>query len=681
MVGNRVTISIRPGTNPSPDATALETLHWTATDKVYFEGNKLRSLPGWVSVALAGCDAIRGAARSIHSYRTDKDHYLIGTSHALYTYEGGANYNITPLLTATTAIANSIATDYTTLGTDPIATTDGSATVTITSTAHKLRASDNITISGVSGAINGIPDTEFNAAHIVRSITTNTFTISLSTAATSTGSGGGSSVVVASSILRITAVAHGLVECDRVLIAAAATTGGVPDTEINAEHLIRYIDVDTFDIEASTKATSAVTGGGGASTTYQKPLPSGEIDFSRGLGYGGGLYGVGLYGVPKTFVAAFSYPRIWSGGEFGSDFILTPGDQKNVYIWEDDTSEAPTILTNAPTAVNWVFVSNNIVVTLGASGVGNRIKSSDIGDATIWSISAASYAYEDDVEGAGTFISQAKSRGTNLLFTQNSVYTFSFVDKPDIWETLPLIGSDGLIAPKARISVEESVFWMGQGDFWWFDGASVKPIPNNTCRDYIYKNLNATGVWKTFVSHDPIRKQITFHFPLGAQTEPDSYMIFKYDEQHCTLGTISRTAAEERVLDIGARYLVNARTSAADGVLYQHDIGDNDDTSAMNAYAVSNYAMIGEGDSTMEIMEIIPDSTQEGSVVFTIYTKDYAQSSDTFTYGPYTITPTTTFIDPQAAGRQRQYRIEKTAVDTSFSIGKWIEKIQEGPPL
>ncbi len=676
MAGNRVEIVVQPGTNPTPDATELETLHYTATDGVYFNDGKLWSLPGYISAEFSNGQVLRGAARTIVSYRSTINHYLVGTHSRFYTYENGALYNITPLLTATTAIANSIDTDYVTLANNPIATVITSKTVTITSAAHKLVAADSVTISGVSGNVGGIPDAEINTTHIVRSVTTNTYTITVATtAATSTASGGGASVISRTAILRVTAASHGMANGDRVLIASAATMGGIADTQINAQHIIRNIAAGTFDIVVTTKATSAVTAGGGASTTYSKQIVAGEINFSAGFGYGGGLYGVGLYGVGKTFTSVFKYPRIWSGGVYGDDFIGTAGGQTGVYIWENATATAPTALTNAPTAVNWVFIAGNIVVTLGQGGVGNRIKASDAGDATIWSASAASYAYSDDIEGAGTFISQASSKGINLLYTENEVYTFEFKDKPDIWETRLLFSSDGLIAPNARIELEEGVAWMGQGDFRIYDGASVSSIPNNTCRDYIYENLNYEATWKSFCRHDPVRKQVFFYFPLGAATEPDSYMIWNYKEGHCTLGTEDMTAAEQNVLQIQSPYTAYSISTSVDGSIYRRDIGDNADGAALTSYAETNYAMIGNGDFTMEITEITPDSTQTGSIDMTIYTKEYAQSTEEQTYSLDAITTTTEFMDTRAAGRQRKYRIEKNAVGERFSIGKWFETI------
>lgn len=84
-----------------------------------------------------------------------------------------------------------------TLGTDPLATVNTSATVTVTDiSAHGAGVGDTVTLSGVPGAVNGIPAAELNASHTIVSVPTDTtFTITVSTSATSTGSGGGSAVV------------------------------------------------------------------------------------------------------------------------------------------------------------------------------------------------------------------------------------------------------------------------------------------------------------------------------------------------------------------------------------------------------------------------------------------------------------------------------------------------------
>lgn len=83
-----------------------------------------------------------------------------------------------------------------TLTTDPVATTNTSNTLTITDTGgHGAGPGDTVTLSG-SSAVNGVPADEINTSHTILTTPTNTtFTIQVSTSATSTGVGGGSSVV------------------------------------------------------------------------------------------------------------------------------------------------------------------------------------------------------------------------------------------------------------------------------------------------------------------------------------------------------------------------------------------------------------------------------------------------------------------------------------------------------
>lgn len=681
-LGQTIAVRVAPGTTPNPDYTQLESLRYVDTDNVHFpwEG-RLRSIPGWRCITLSGDGdtSFLGASRAMYSYESgNKERLIIGTSNRLYVYVDNTLHNITPVKTATTAIANSITNDYIALGTDPIAVTNGSRSVTITSASHKLGAGDNVTISGVSGSIGGVPDTDINTTHLVRSVDTNSFTIRVSTSATSDVSGGGASVVQSSAVLRIAATAHGMVDGDRTKILGATTVGGVPASEINAEHIIRNVDTDSFDIVSTTAATSSVSSGGGASTTYQKPMDSGYIDAAKGFGYGGGRYGVGRYGVGKAFVnISRRFPRIWSIAQFGNDVLMCAGNGSEVYIWDGDTSAAPTILTNAPTTVDWVYVSNNAVHTL----YGRKIKTSDVGDATVWNPSAATLAYEDDVEAIGRFLSQAKSRNTNLLFTENEVLSFEYVSLPDFYDLGDGFKSDGLIAAKARIEVEEAVYWMGNRDFYMFDGGSFRKLENNTCRDYIFQNLNEAQKSKCFCRPDVKHNQIWWFFPTGTSNEPNEYVIYNYIDNHWTLGKMERTAAEEPYVIGSYPRMSYGASDTIVGAIYEHDYGHDNDGSPMTAYAVTNYAEIAQGDSTFEITSIIPDSSQSGNIDLEVYTKLWPQDSDENVSTAYAIDATTKKVDMRKVGRQRKYKISKDGLGEFFNIGAWKEVVKAGSRL
>lgn len=682
QLGNRFEIVVQPGTNPEPDSTEASTLFYTATSRVRFRNGKLRSIGGWASTTFANSQTILGYARTLYSYRVTKDRLIIGTNTRLYSFQDGNLYNITPVKTGTVAIANSLATNYTTLGSNPFTTVNGSKTVTVTHTAHKLQAGDSITYSGVGSALNGIPAAEFNTTLIVRSVVNaNSYTIMVSTtAATSSGSGGGGSVIEKTAIITVTASSHGLLNGDRVKIAAAASTGGIPNTEINAEQIIRNVATNTFDIVLTTKATSSVSGGGGASTTYQKPIDNGAADFSLGLGYGGGLYGVGLYGTAKTFASAYTYPRIWSVERFGNDLILCAGGGTGVVIWQNATATAPAALSGAPTSANWIFVTHNAVAVLGAGGVENNITISDIGDATNWTPSPDSFAFTSDIEGIGALISQAKSRNIDLLFTENEVFILRYVDFPNIWDIEDLLASDGIIAPRARIEIEDAIFWMGQDDFYLFDGTSISSVPNNTLKKYIYENLNWQQRWKIFCYPNTQWDEVSWFFPTGTNTEPNQYATYNYKEKHWTLGILSRTAAEEPYHLSQNPYLIQAASTSVAGKLYRHEYGTDDDGSPLDWYAETNYAQADQGDLTMNIVEIIPDGTQVGSEEVTIYTKLFPQATTERTFGPYTIDPTTTRVSVRAHGRQRKYRFEQDATGSEFIEGRYYEVLLKGTP-
>ena len=80
------------------------------------------------------------------------------------------------------------------------------------------------------------------------------------------------------------------------------------------------------------------------------------------------------------------------------------GDGQKIYIWDGDTDVAPTVLTNAPTDCNYVFVYNNAVVAL----CGNRVDISKVGDATVWTPASDNNAYTVDIERTQRIIAGGK---------------------------------------------------------------------------------------------------------------------------------------------------------------------------------------------------------------------------------------------------------------------------------
>jgi hypothetical protein len=92
-----------------------------------------------------------------------------------------------------------------------------------------------------------------------------------------------------SNVITIDYANYGGVTGDFVTISGATAVGGIPATELNAEHQITYVDLDTFTFTVTSNATSTATGGG-TSITMAFQVNTGLDVFIRGTGWGAGTW-------------------------------------------------------------------------------------------------------------------------------------------------------------------------------------------------------------------------------------------------------------------------------------------------------------------------------------------------------------------------------------------------------
>ena len=672
-------IVINPGVQPSTDRTSFATTHWTFSDKVRFRNGFPQKIGGWFSVLYDYGVWPNGICRTVYGAVINNNSLtLLGTHTDLYSLIGSRLTNITPILVATTAIANALETDYSTLANNPITTVSGSSTVTVADTnASKYARGDSITIAG-SSAVGGIGAASINKVQVIRSVGTNTFTINTGTNATSSVTGGGASVVVKTGLITITDASHGQSDGDRVKITLAATTGGVTAAQINLEFIIRNKTTNTFDVMTGGVATSHVTGGGGAATLYQKQIPAGNKDESFGYGYGCGLYGVGLYGTALISTSGKSFPRIWSVDRFADSVIMTPGNQGGLYSWSGSSITAPALIANAPAAINYSFVSDNIVVTFGAGNVNNHIFASDQRDPTMWVSSETNQVYENYLEGAGRLKSHLSVSGVNLIFTDNQTYLFSYIGLPNIWSISLLSGEIGMISPRAGCVVKGVAYWMGQKNWYKWAGANIEIIPANTqpystIHQYVFNNLFQAQKSKCFCWYNEQFDEIWWHYPSAGSIECDKIARFNVSDLTWCPDTMDRTAAEYPIM-----VLANPRAIDKYGILYNHEVGCNADGQAMAFTLTSNQKTNGK--NNVLLSGFVPDSIQVGDLTVGISTVRYPQSDTKVFDSTYTVTPTSEQIPIQIGGRLWTYTITGEVIDQNWICGAWSDFLQESAP-
>jgi len=663
----KIPIQVDATFTPEDDNTSFASTGYISMDKIRIFDGVPETLGGYTSVSFDNSATVSGVCRFLYSQLiANKGWLLIGTHQKLYSNLGTELTNITPLVAATTALgANPVTTYFPTLGSNPLTTVSSSTTVTVSQTAHRFEEGDTITMAGVPGAVNGIPVGELNKAHIIRSTDTNSYTIIVSTSASSSGTGGGGAVTIASGLVTIAHTSHGNSDGDRVKIGGATATGGITAAQINIEHIIRNSSTNEYDVMTAGTSTSGATGGG-AGVTVQYEISDGQQDASTGVGYGAGQYGSGQYGSALQSSSLNVLPRIWSGGPYGAATILTPGGQTGVYRWDADPSTAPTLVTNAPTAVNYVFTDREFIITLGASATTNRVKTSDRGQSTVWTATAQNQAFEDDVESAGTFKSHATIRGVNYLFTDTEVYAMRYRGRPIVWDIkrrLPV----GIIAQNARVVVEEICYFMSQNNFYEYDGSTLRPLLTDKVRAYVFDNINRVQQSKCFAEYRENFSEVIFRWPSSTATEPDRYLRYNIRTASIAAGTKARTAAEQPAPLNPA----NPRMIDSGGTVYLHESGDNTDSWHLE----TNYGFAG--DSAAAIHGVIPDSIQTGDVSFVCKVKDFPQTAtaDIRTAVTLTVTSTTEeshFDETIMRGSLRNYRLSGSA---QWRAGGWQELV------
>ena len=438
-----------------------------------------------------------------------------------------------------------------------------------------------------------------------------------------------------SSVITATDSTHGAVEGDFVTISGAVSLGGlVTATVLNQEYQIVSVpNVDTYTITAKNTSGATVTanasdsgnGGSGVDGAYQ--LNSGLNTGVGGNGWGAGTWGRGTWGSGTTTNVLTSL-RIWTHDNFGEDLLLNPRDGA-IYYWDkSDGLTARAVEVNTTNFVNaleppifakQVLVSDvdRHVIAFGTNPVFGieqdplLIRFSDQESLTDWSPTATNTAGDLRIGSGSEFITAVETKREIVVITDSSVHSMQFIGAPFTFGIQPIASNTTIMGPNAAVAVEDAVFWMGRQNFYLYDG-QTKQLPCTVKErvffdfDYNQKDKVYASVISEFTEIIWFYASETNSLANGGTGENDRYVIFNYGENSWYYGNLGRSA----FLDRGVR---DFPIGAADNYLYNHELGYNDDGSAMSSRIESSPIEIGEGDQFTFIRRIIPDFTFNGS--------------------------------------------------------------------
>ena len=483
-----------------------------------------------------------------------------------------------------------------------------------------------------------------------------------------------------SSTITATDNLHGAVTGDFVTLAGAVSLGGVVTAAVlNQEYQIASVpSVNTYTFVAKDTAGDTVTanssdtgnGGSGVDGAYQ--ISVGLDSYVPSAGWGSGTWGSGTFG-STTALTAIGQLRLWTHDNFGENLIINPRGG-GIYRWVENngTSTRALDLSGLATAnlvptLGLQVITSEIdrhLIVLGADPISGSARSGVL-DPMLVAFSDQENELEFEplitntagslrLSSGSNIVGAVKSRQEIIIFTDTSVYSMQFVGPPFTFAINLINEATGLLGPKAAITADSGVYFMSYGSFYIYNG-TVEKLPC-TVQSYVFSDFNDGQAYKVHAFSNSENNEIGWFYPSASATEIDRYVIYNTQEKVWYYGELERTSW----LDSG---VVNYPQATKDNYLYQHEIGYDDDGSAMtNVFIESSDFDLDDGDKFTSISSVIPDirflqDSNNGSVNIVTKTRNYPGQSLT-TRATSEITSSTTKANIRARGRQAVLRVE-----------------------
>lgn len=471
-----------------------------------------------------------------------------------------------------------------------------------------------------------------------------------------------------SAVVVVAHVAHGTITGDFVRFSGASAVGGITiDGEYNVTEVL---DVDSYTITHSSAATSSATGGG-AAVTYEYEINVGAAHSIYGLGFGAGAWSASTWGTARTISNFLTSARIWSLDNWGEDMVGCPRDG-GIYVWDASvgTVARATVISGAPTTAKSILTSpeNRHLIALGAHNGSFLdpllIRWSTSEDYTDFVPSSANSAGQKRLDTGNEILCGIKGRKEVLAFTDSHLWTMAFAGPPQTFNFDNMGQNGGIRGPNAAIEVNGVTYWMGEKDFFFYDGA-IRVLPCDV-HPTVFGDIEFVQRLKTYAGYNRQFGEIWWFYCSEGEVEVDRYVAFNIEERLWSFGALSRTA----FLGDSDIFLVPYAT-ATDGFLYDHETGVDDHQSAMTTSLESGDVELGDGNMLMLVNKVVPDfRTLTGSVTMRLQGKKYPHSSSYESdSGNLPVSSNTEFLNPRIKGRQVTLSISSSAVGDAWRMG------------
>lgn len=656
-------VRLKPGINVE-QTLALNTTGWSSSAYVRFRDGLPEKLGGWTRYYPV---SVGDEIRALHPWQDINavKRLGVGTLTALQLIQEGSLRDITPLERFATVTVD-------------VSTTIGSSLVEIVDTGCLMTTYDTVEIQ-TPLIVGGL--SIYGVYQITAALSNDRYQIDVGVLATSTVVSGGVlpefNTTSGSAIVTVDWVAHGFSVGSTVpFIHSTTSVGGV---EIQGLYTVLSVPTaDSFTISVSSQATSSTSGFmNNGNAAYYYFVTRGPQ--AAGSGYGSGGYGSGGYGTGTAVSGGNGTPITatdWTLDNWGSDLIACPQGGA-IYVWSPLRNFATaTLVPNCPIHNTGAFVAmpQRQIIAYGAEELGEAdpllVRWCDVSDYTVWTGTAINEAGQYRLPRGSKIVGGMQVSQQIILWTDLGVWSMQYIGLENGIYGFNEVGKDcGLIAQKAATSSGNIIAWMGQNGFYMMTSNGVETI-DCPVWDVVFQNINRAYVDNIRAGSNADFSELWWFYPSvnSLDGENDSFVKVQVRSNAWDFGPIGRSAwADKSVL--------GQPLAASNGIIYQHESGRNDDTSAMNSVIRSGWFALEEGQNKITVDLIWPDfkfaaydGSSSGAVYLTFYLADYPEGP-VRVFGPIRVDNTTQYINKRMRGRLMSIQISSNDLGTFWRLG------------
>jgi hypothetical protein len=459
---------------------------------------------------------------------------------------------------------------------------------------------------------------------------------------------------------------------------AATSVGG---QTIQGPYQIKsVIDTTSFTITLTQQATTAATATMNASLAqlvyYVTIGPA-----AAGTGYSAGGYSSGSYsGVGGATTPAQGTPITatdYTEDNWGEVLLACP-ENGPIYAWAPNFGfQNMQVINQAPFFNGGIFVAmpQQILVAWRSdqsSGVQDplRVRWSNQEDYTNWTVSNQTTAGSFKIPTGSRIMGGIQAPMYGLISTDVDVWTMTYVGGTVIFSFLRVGSGCGWLSSHACGILNGAPYWISGNNFFTLAGKGVVPLPCSVW-DQVFQNINLTYASKVRVAVNSLFNEVTWFYPSATATECNSYVKVHIEgnEFEWDYGLLDGTAWCD------ASILGGPIRADHSGQLWQHESGTAITGAGLPSFQ-SGWFAIAEGQQMAFVDFVMPDfiwgtrsGAQDASVQITFSSVNFPGDTP-FTYGPYTVTQATEFINTRIRGRLMSVLVQSTNVSEFWRLGR-----------